>query len=98
MDRDSIRPRSRMIFVFKDEQPRAFWMRNTRIPAGHRVRQIRRRDRLGALDEAIRVSVARAAPARRSNAIELNEGVATAQNSSRADKLEIPRDARDAEE
>ncbi len=32
MDRDSMAEDAGMLFVYPDEQPRSFWMKNTRIP------------------------------------------------------------------
>jgi uncharacterized membrane protein (UPF0127 family) len=32
MFRDALQPDYGMLFIFQDESPRAFWMRNTRIP------------------------------------------------------------------
>jgi uncharacterized membrane protein (UPF0127 family) len=97
MDRDSMPADHGMIFVFKDEQPRAFWMRNTRIPLDivfiSADGQIVSVHSMKPFDLS---STRSAGPAK--YAIELNEGVAAAQNLKPGDKLEIPADARDAQE
>ena len=97
MDRDSMPADHGMIFVFKDEQPRAFWMRNTRIPLDIVfVKSDGEIVSVHSMKPFDLSSTRSAGPAK--YAIELNEGVATAQNLKPGDKLEIPADARDAED
>ncbi len=97
MYRDALPADRGMIFVFNDNTRRAFWMRNTRIPL----------DIFYLSPDGVIVSIhsmkpydltstPSAAPAM--YAIEVNAGVATALGLRPGDKIEIPPEARAAEE
>ncbi len=94
MKRDSMPGDHGMIFVFSSDQPRGFWMKNTRIPL----------DIIFVRSDGTVVSIhtMRAYDLTPTNskgaaryAIELNAGAATQAGVKPGDKLHIPEDARD---
>jgi uncharacterized membrane protein (UPF0127 family) len=93
MKRDDMAPTHGMIFVFGDEQPRSFWMKNTRFPldilyldSGGKIVSIKQ---MKAYDLT---AVPSDAPAK--YAIELNLGAANAYGIRVGDHVDIPPDAR----
>ena len=93
MHRESMPADRGMIFVFPDERPLSFWMKNTLIPLDivyldkdGKVVSVRQ---MKALDES---SVPSGAPAM--YAIELNQGAAARAGVKEGDTLEIPAGAR----
>lgn len=93
MHRDSMPADHGMIFVFPREEPRSFWMRNTRIPL-----DIIYLDRNGTVVSMHRMEPfdLRGTPSDRpaKYAIELNAGEVAANGVRRGDVLNIPLDAR----
>ncbi len=95
MERDSMPNNHGMIFVFPDEQPREFWMKNTRYPldiayinsAGQvvSIKQMKAYDLTGIPSDA---------PAK--YAIELNLGAASTVGLKAGDHIDIPPEAKDA--
>jgi uncharacterized protein len=97
MERDSMPNNHGMIFVFPDEQPREFWMKNTRYPldiayisSSGQVVSIKQ---MKAYDLT---SVPSDSPAK--YAIELNFGVASAAGLKVGDHIDIPAEAKDAKD
>jgi uncharacterized membrane protein (UPF0127 family) len=94
MERDSMPNNRGMIFVFPDETPRAFWMKNTRIPLDivflDHAGQIVSIKQMKAYDLT---SVPSDAPAK--YAIELNAGAAQAAGLKVGDQVQIPPEARE---
>jgi uncharacterized protein len=93
MHRDSMPADHGMIFVFDNEEPRSFWMRNTRIPlniiyldTGGKVVSVKS---MKPYDET---PVSSDGPAR--YAIELNMGAATEAGVKKGDVLSIPSEAK----
>jgi uncharacterized membrane protein (UPF0127 family) len=95
MQRDSMPGNHGMIFVFADEKPRAFWMKNTRFPLDivyldHNgkivsIKQMQAYDLTSVpSDQACKY------------AIELNAGVASASGLKVGDTIAIPAEAKDA--
>ena len=93
MQRDSMPSDHGMIFVFHDEQPQGFWMKNTRIPLD--ILYLDSRGRIVSIHQLRPYdlkTVPSAAPAQ--FAIELNKGAAAAAGVKVGDVLEIPPGAR----
>jgi hypothetical protein len=95
MERDSMPNNHGMIFVFPDEQPREFWMKNTRFPldiaylnsAGQivSIKQMKAYDLTGVPSDGAA-----------KYAIELNLGIASAAGLKPGDHIDIPPEAKDA--
>jgi uncharacterized membrane protein (UPF0127 family) len=95
MHRQSLPPDRGMIFVFADEEPRSFWMRNTLIPLDivylDKDGKVVSISQMKPLDET---GVHSAAPAK--YAIEMNEGAAAKAGVKVGDVLDIPPAARES--
>jgi uncharacterized membrane protein (UPF0127 family) len=95
MQRDSMPRNHGMIFVFDDEKPRAFWMKNTRFPLDivyldHNGKVVSIKQ-MQAYDLT---SVPSDQPCK--YAIELNVGIASAAGLKVGDTVQIPPEAKDA--
>lgn len=95
MFRDSMPADHGMIFIFGDEKPRSFWMKNTRIPLdivfvadNGKIDSIRR------MEPYVMKGTASDGPAK--YAIELNDGQAKAAGIKAGDMLQIPDAAKNA--
>jgi uncharacterized membrane protein (UPF0127 family) len=95
MHRQSLPPDRGMIFVFADEEPRSFWMRNTLIPLDivylDKDGKVVSISQMKPLDET---GVHSAGPAK--YAIEMNEGAAARAGVKVGDVLDIPPAARES--
>ena len=97
MKRDDMAPNHGMIFVFGEEQPRSFWMKNTRFPL-----DILYLDSTGKIVSIKQMkaydltAVPSDAPAK--YAIELNFGAAKNYGIKVGDHIEIPADARQSKD
>jgi uncharacterized membrane protein (UPF0127 family) len=95
MHRQSLPERRGMLFVFSDEQPRSFWMRNTLIPLDivylDKNGKVVSISQMKPLDET---GVHSAGPAK--YAIEMNEGAAAKAGVKVGDVLDIPPAARES--
>jgi uncharacterized membrane protein (UPF0127 family) len=94
MKRDSMPPDHGMIFVFNRDEPRSFWMKNTRI--GLDIAFVRSDGTIVSMHQMRPYDLnptSSTGPAK--YAIELNQGVLSTTGLHVGDKLDIPKDARD---
>jgi uncharacterized membrane protein (UPF0127 family) len=97
MKRDSIPADYGMIFVFPDETPRSFWMKNTRIDLDILyVRSDGVIDSIATMRAYDLTGVSSKGPAK--YAIELNSGIASKIGVKPGDHLDIPEVAKDTKE
>jgi hypothetical protein len=97
MRRDSMASDHGMIFVFKDEERRGFWMKNTRIPLD--IVYIDSAGKIVSIHQ-MKPHDLHSTPADgpMKFAIELNKGVAAKLKLAAGQQLEIPAEAREARE
>jgi uncharacterized membrane protein (UPF0127 family) len=97
MKRDSMPADHGMIFVFKHDEPRSFWMKNTRIPLD--IMYVRSDGTVVSMHHMRAYDLTPTpsdAPAKW--AIELNDGVLATTGVKVGDKLDVPKDAREPTE
>jgi uncharacterized membrane protein (UPF0127 family) len=98
MNRDSLEADRGMLFVFPDEQPLAFWMKNTRIPLD--IIYINSAGKVVSIKHGKPMqespTIPSDAPAKYT--IELNDGAAAAAGLKAGDPVDIPAAARNASE
>ena len=94
MKRDSMPADHGMIFVFSGDEPRSFWMKNTRIPLD--IAYVRADGTIVSMHQ-MRAYDLTPTPAKgpAKYAIELNAGMLSTTGVREGDKLEIPKDARE---
>jgi uncharacterized membrane protein (UPF0127 family) len=91
MERDSVGENAGMIFVFREDAPRSFWMYHTRIPLDIIfVNSASRVVSIHTMQAYTTNSTASAGPAK--YAIELNAGVVQKLGVKAGDTLELPKD------